>query len=468
MSNWSSRALVAVSILAAAAFYAWNFADLFLLIEYRQWIDNSVGWWPALQWFLDVALLHQSAPGFSRATSLLVAAAFRDTCGVSIACHNGMHIAMILASAALLAATLRRWVDPFITAGALVFFLFSVPVLDAVAWQATLLDKCAVLGAGVLTWYAARSDPAALTWRDQAILLVLTVLVANTKEAAWICAPSAALLALVRSGDLKRVALRFALPAAYLAWHAIYTLVSHTTHSPDEIKRVLSGDPVSNLSTFADYLTGAPLSVLALALAAALLAAAARPASRWLLVWAVLSFAGAIAIPLRTTAQSPFYLLVPLFYLTILLALAFAAAAAPRLVALRSAVAIAGLWLLTVQVSSLVRRYPYYAARAEMSRNFQTVLAAVRAQLGERRPELVTFQYPAGNHQAYMFVGSTGEHSHALARYISPPGADERDIAALRRIIRDAEAEKATAPRKGEMTVLLRADLSLERLAVTE
>lgn len=144
MSNWSSRALVAAPMLAAAAFYGWNFADLFPLIEYRQWIDNSVDWWPALQWFLDVALLHRSAPGFSRATSLLVAAAFRDTCGVSIACHNGMHIAMILASAALLAATLRRWVDPFITAGALVFFLFSVPVLDAVAWQATLLDKCAV------------------------------------------------------------------------------------------------------------------------------------------------------------------------------------------------------------------------------------------------------------------------------------------------------------------------------------
>lgn len=467
MSNWSSRALVAAPMLAAAAFYAWNFADLFPLIEYRQWIDNSVDWWSGLQWFLDVALLHRSAPGFSRATSLLVAAAFRDTCGVSIACHNGMHIAMILASAALLAATLRRWVDPFITAGALVFFLFSVPVLDAVAWQATLLDKCAVLGAGVLTWYAARSDPVALTWRDQAILLVLTVLVANTKEAAWICAPSAALLALVRSGDLKRVALRFALPAGYLAWHVIYILVSHTTHSPDDIKRVLSGDPVSNLSAFADYLTGAPLPVLALALAAALLAAA-RPASRWLLVWAVLSFAGAIAIPLRTTAQSPFYLLVPMFYLTILLALACAAAAAPRLVTLRSAVAIAGLCLLTVQVSSLVRRYSYYAARAEMSRNFQTVLAAVRAQLGERRPELVTFEYPAGNRQAYMFTGSTGEHSHALARYISPPGADARDIAALRRIIRDVETEKATAPRKGEMTVLLRADLSLERLTVTE
>ena len=116
-----------------------------------------------------------------------------------------MHIALLLASAALLAAILRRWVDPFITAGALVFFLFSVPVLDAVAWQATLLDKCAVLFTALLTYYVARSDPAALTWRDQAILLTLTVLATNTKEAAWVCVPSAALLSLLRSGDLRRV-----------------------------------------------------------------------------------------------------------------------------------------------------------------------------------------------------------------------------------------------------------------------
>jgi hypothetical protein len=467
MSNWSSRALVAVSILAAATFYAWNFADLFPLIEYRQWIDNPVQWRSALEWFLDVALLHRWAAEQSRGLSLLVAGMFRDACGLSIVCHNGMHIALLLASAVLLAATLRRWVDPFITAGALVFFLFSFPVLDAAAWQATLLDKCAVLSAALLTYHVARSEPAAFTWTDQAILAVLTVIAVNAKEASWASVPSAALLGWVRSGDLSRTVLRFALPSAYFAWQVGYTMAYRLfVLPPSELARVMSADPMSNLSIYAGYLVGAALPVLALALAAALLAAWARPANRWLIVWAVVSFAGAITIPLRTTAQAPFYLLVPIFYLTIALALTFAAA--PRSIAFRSAVAVVGLCLLTVQVSGYVRRYPLYGARAEMSRNFQTVLAAVRAQLGERRPELVTFQYPAGNHQAYMFVGSTGEHSHALARYISPPGADERDIAALRRIIRDAEAEKATAPRKGEMTVLLRADLSLERLTVTE
>ena len=120
MPNWASRALTAAPILAAAAFYVWNFADLFLLIEYRQWIDHSVDWWSALPWFLDVAVLHWWDPEPSRATSLLVAWVFRDTCGQSITCHNGMHIAVILASAALLAVTLRRWVDPFITAGAMI------------------------------------------------------------------------------------------------------------------------------------------------------------------------------------------------------------------------------------------------------------------------------------------------------------------------------------------------------------
>jgi hypothetical protein len=55
-------------------------------------------------------------------------------------------------------------------------------VLDAAAWQATLLDKCALLFTALLTYYVARSDPAASTWRDQAILLTLTVLAINTKE----------------------------------------------------------------------------------------------------------------------------------------------------------------------------------------------------------------------------------------------------------------------------------------------
>ncbi len=172
-------------------------------------------------------------------------------------------------------------------------------------------------------------------------------------------------------------------------------------------------------------------------------------------------------IPLRTATAELFYLLVPMFYLTIALARCVAAAA-PRSIALRSAAAIVGLCLLTVQVRGFLRHYPLYATRIEMSRNFQAVLAAVRARLGERRPELVTFRYPSGNHQTYMFLTSIGAYRHAVARYIAPPGAGEGDIEALSRIIRDAEVERATAPQKGEMTVLLRGDLSLERVTVTE
>jgi hypothetical protein len=103
-----------------------------------------------------------------------------------------------------------------------------------------------------------------------------------------------------------------------------------------------------------------------------------------------------------------------------------------------------------------------------MSRNFQTALAAARAQLRERRPRLVTFRYPAGNHQVFKFLTPTGEHEHALARYIAPPGTGEADIKALRRIIREVEGDAATPAPEGEMVVLLRRDLALERLTVTE
>jgi hypothetical protein len=465
MPRWTSRALTAAPILAAA-FYAWNFADLFPLIEYRQWIDNSVDWWPTLQWFFDLALLHRWTPEYSRAASLLVVWAFRDACGLSIVCHNAMHIALLLASAALLAAILRRWVDPFITAGALVFFLFSVPMLDAVAWQATILDKCALLCTALLIHHVARR--AAFGWTDQIILVVLTVITVNAKEAAWVSVPSAALLAWIGCGDLRRTLLRFALPSAYFAWQVGYTMAHRVLVAPaSELARVLSGDPLSNLSNFADDLLGAALPVLALALLAALLAAWAHPANRRLLLWAALSFAGAIAIPLRTTTREPFYLLVPMFYLTIMLALTFAAAAA-RSIALRGAAALAGLCLLAVQARGYLRNYPLYAARIEMSRNFQAALAAVRAQLHERRPALVTFRYPAGNHQAFRFLAPTGEHEHALARYIAPPGTAEAEIKALRRIIREVEGDPATPSRTGEMIVLLRRDLALERLTVTE
>jgi hypothetical protein len=72
MPSWASRALTAAPILAAAAFYVWNFADLFPLIEYRHWIDNPPQWRSTLQWLLDVALLHQWAPQQSRGLSFLV------------------------------------------------------------------------------------------------------------------------------------------------------------------------------------------------------------------------------------------------------------------------------------------------------------------------------------------------------------------------------------------------------------
>jgi hypothetical protein len=200
---------------------------------------------------------------------------------------------------------------------------------------------------------------------------------------------------LLRSGDLRRTVLRFALPCAYFAWQTGYVLYGFH-QLPGELARVTSANPLSNLSKYADYLLGASLPVLALVLSAALLIAYWRPTHRKMIAWAVVSFAGAIVLPLRTATAELFYLLVPMFYLTIALALAIATAAAARSVALRGAVAIVGLSLLTIQVRGYLRHYPLYAARIEMSRNFQAALAAVRAGLGERRPSWSRSGTPPG------------------------------------------------------------------------
>jgi hypothetical protein len=66
-----------------------------------------------------------------------------------------------------------------------VFFLFSIPVLDAIAWQATILDNARCC------W--PRSSPGTMARPrlprvlDQVVLLALTILTVNAKEAPWSC-----------------------------------------------------------------------------------------------------------------------------------------------------------------------------------------------------------------------------------------------------------------------------------------
>jgi hypothetical protein len=461
---------IAAPIAAAAAFYLWNFADLFPLIEYRQWIDDS-DLYAGLDLFYRYAIL-RTETGFSRTTSFAVTALFASACGQGIACHNALHIALLLGTAGLLGATLLRQSGsrhPALVAAALVFFLFSVPVLDAASWQATMLDKCAVLLVALFTWYVAR--PRLPILFDQLALLALTVLAVNAKEAAWSVVPSVMLLALVQRLEhapsvlgalppaIGPVFARFALALAYAVMHIGQVMAKLISVDVADLARVTSGSAAANFQIFAGYLLGAAGIGSAVVIAGVLATWRAPRRTQLMLSWAAISFALAFAIPLKTSAQSPFYLLVPLFHLTA--ALFWIATGCMDISGARARIIVAAIIvaLLTARLIEFGRSEPYYLALAQLSRNFQKTLAAVSVEIARSAPAALTFDVPATQNRAYMFVGSTGLPSGSgLARYLAPPGATPNQIAALRRAI--------DTPGTGEgLRVRLRADMSLESLS---
>jgi hypothetical protein len=174
----------------------------------------------------------------------------------------------------------------------------------------------------------------------------------------------------------------------------------------------------------------------------------------------------ALLIPLRTAGASPFYLLVPLFYLSILLcATAAVFWDAARRAATKAAVqAVVGVALI-LHVWGLAWPYPSYAHVAEMSDNFTSALAAVRQHIGRlSNPPTLVFWWPRSEPLAYMFLGS--RESRGLAAYILPSGASKAQLSSIDSVMRDKAyvvlPQRIAAP--GELAVVLGPSLKLERI----
>lgn len=484
--------IVAMPIVGAAIFYVLNFADLFLLIEYRQWVGlQNTSLAGNLSWFFENAILHSDWRGasFPRSTSLVGVSMFSSVCGSNAGCHNLFHIGLLLAAAAFMGALLMqqtRGGHSALIATAVLFFLFSAPILDAVAWQATVLDKFSVFLSAAFIWYVARIRVApGLGWRlaDQAILLVMTIVTMNAKEAAWSIIPSLVLLAAVQHADTKslissigRSCARFGLSIVYMGIHVGLVMANRLLVHTGEAARVMSGSALDNLRVFAGYLfnrtpysaSGLVLVVLLL-VSAVLLAAWIAPSrqTRLLLLWAALSFIAAMAIPLRTAGQSPFYLVVPAYYLAILLFWIMAAMADSLTWRPAQIVGTVVLSLaMAMNLAGFADGTASYFARTEMSRNFQRSLKEVATEFSRDKSAAVTFYYPPTQTLAYMFLGETGPDSHSLAQYIEAAGASQNEIRALEKKIHDAPLpnDGPAVPAPNEIAVYLRSDLSLAEL----
>jgi hypothetical protein len=453
--------VLAASIVAAVAFYLFVFVDLFILTEYRMWVEkaNARGY---VHSFIQYAFSPTS--NFSRSTALWLAQLFGEFCGADIPCHNLIGLALPVSTALLLVPLIQVLAGrPTLLAPAgCLAYLVSIPTLDALSWQATLLDKtAALLTAGATLWWIVavkRSHPA---WLVNLVGLLFAIAAYNAKEAAWSLLPSLALFAGLYywreraardPGGMVTAALAAArllvLPGLYVAYHVgtylwQFRASSYAAHA-------FGGDRWRNLDRFAGYLLNLDVRVhflfAVLTAAMVVLCVAAYRAPRTSpeqtrladhLAWCLASFLLALVIPSGTFFGEAFYLLVPAvsFYVYTALAGLWVLDRARGQPAL-ARTALAG--ALAAQVGLFWLSAPPWLAVAERSRNVRALLQTLASIEGP-----VTIVYPAGHPTNYRFF------EPAEARYLDSyvPGGEAR-------LTTIASKDPASEPGAGTVFVL--------------
>ncbi|HEY8383063.1 MAG TPA: hypothetical protein VIL09_13025 [Microvirga sp.] len=411
--------------LSPIVFYLVKFSDLFLLIEYRQWVNGSDVWGPA-SGFLTYSFSPTS--NFSRSFSLLVASVFGATCDASIECHNLLNIALLGGTSLgiyVVANRLTAWRFQALAALASVAFLLSHPAIDAVGWQATLHDR---VGALLCIWtvYIFVCFDQKKRWWEIVLVnfvgLIAIVATYNSKEATWPVIGSLALLVLSRqltefpanAATLIEAVVRTGSLLLLPGMYVVYKVTTYATQFANSgyVNHAFGGNRLKNLNSFVGYhFNLSPKSagvdfyfaaflgmfVVGIVLSYAFAKNKDERTAANLTVWAVVSFLAFIAVPSGTLYGSPFYLVVPAVFLTLaiffLLARAASASAAPRSMTF----AVAAVFLLH-QVVAFKSLLPEYEPMITFSQNVRKLLKLVRTEQGD-----VTILYPSKNHRGYMF-----------------------------------------------------------------
>lgn len=492
-------AIVLIGLIGYFLSFVFRYIDMFLLIEYRQWVFGS----EQASLIDPRGLLHLYDLGafsgsfqlaFSRSFSLWTAAVFGRVCGFSPVCHNSLHVALLLASAAFVAMTSRTlslsrsWFPP--VAG-IVSILISVPVLDAMTWQATLLDKLAMLLTTITIFIAARIDIKNTATRHvifvNLIFLVVVFCAYNSKEASFFLVPATVLLLLIRIWGAEKhpgIAIRQSLgftaaPIVYAGMHLGLVIYNRIYINPGEMSRVTGGNIAFNVEFYARYILNqlgeghrTPELILVAAVIAALvvtsiIADLTRRGDRRfsLSAWAFLGFVGSLIIPLRTSSTSPFYLLVPMVYFGLLIAFALDSIMVRLNRQLSDVFVMICTASLFFRAAMIQEAIPLFDHLEILSTNFQQTLATVRSEIMAGPFDRLVFIRPE-EQRSYMYVSSQADDGdYALAPYLAPAGATYAELKQLEGKIKDVPLSQATAVRQpGNIVVTLDPTLKVERI----
>ncbi len=182
-------------------------------------------------------------------------------CGQNIECVNSFPIAFLLASGLLLFVLIfRLFGSRLLAMAASGIWFFSLPVFDAISWQATTYDKlCALfvlVDLNLALWFFHRHGTRVTISVANVLLLVPVVLAYNSKGSSFVLVPALVLLPLIGcSQGFWRWQRNLVLPIAYALAHNIsaYALVQDDANYR---RHVTSGQPWSNFKLFLAYLTG--------------------------------------------------------------------------------------------------------------------------------------------------------------------------------------------------------------------
>jgi hypothetical protein len=414
-----------IPLLAGGIFYA-RWLQLFPQIEFRTWMWSGVD----LKWYIVSAFTHQGS--FSRSTPFFADSAIHSVCGESIRCINGPGFLTILLTANLLFWLIVRLTKAIFAAVlATTLWLFSVPVLDAFAWQATMGDRLAALF-GLATIHVtisamraiARSATRARIVLANACVLVPTILTYNSKEISWLLLPSLGLLAFAltdrwtASAILRRASVLIA-PAGYAAFRTIETFIevaeSSAANSLD-----FGGHPLENARQYGaflanrlnpDTLTYALAAVLVLAVLASLpryrRAGTETRSQLRIMWWAALTLIGGLVLCLFTPYPGAYLLVLPSPFLWIALVALWRSVPQPG----RGLKPLAGIALAAagtaVMLIGLNSSYPPYRELLTWSRNFRRSIPVIAANvpLGAH----IDFVIGGAPFLTYRFVGDDGQ-----------------------------------------------------------
>ncbi|MFH2000142.1 MAG: hypothetical protein ABIK28_10695 [Planctomycetota bacterium] len=427
--------------LGISLFYALFFIDLFPLAEFRDWIADSM----SIDQFLaslkrvilrDTLFDRHLSICFSRFAGLVGDKDIRVVNLVMLMPITGSCVFLYILSRQLKLSSLMSLVG-------LLLWGFSLPVIDAVAWQATSHDRLALFFAlpaiNVTIAFSRRRLSAGNLVSANLLILVCVVGAYNSKLSSLFLVPSLMLFvtACSEGGVGQRLSrlLLLVLPMAYGAFHnaRYFYILSYSQGSSDHVM----GRSFSNwnLIPSLNYALGydsQKKSALCIVVAAGLLMilfisvilkrkrkGGTHQALRLpYIMWLCITFFMATFITFFTRYSTAYYQYIPRVFLVLLIlqviAFFFECLGPGRIPAISASLVsvalLAGSLLLFFYCF-----FPDYRVRSEISQNFIASFPEVRAHVDPHGDSPITLVTSAPAWRIYLFYGGS---RRALLRYI--------------------------------------------------